>query len=241
MSEEDAALSPENPIGRWTNGLLAPSYVALTDVSLAMAPQLLTALERARIAAYLAQTANGAMLRLYVAAAERADARTIVASVLRALGGVGAPPDEQGDAEPAPPDPLDGIDTDAAFAALVADWHVDTHTAIRDAERDLSREDEDWRLRLSGAAPGTDDELTWLDDDHYVPPTPPPVPRPTAPVALAMVLIAISVFLLGFGDLLQLPFQLSLFLGVTGILTATGMLIMRLRTHRDEDDDGAVL
>ena len=53
-----------------------------------------------------------------------------------------------------PADPLAGVDTDAAFDALVADWHVDTIAAMRDAERDLTREDADWRARLLTAGTG---------------------------------------------------------------------------------------
>jgi hypothetical protein len=219
----------------WNNGLLASSYVALSDVPAASAPQLLGALSRARIAAYLAEApgSDGA-LRLYVASSERSDARTIVASVLRAGGA----------ALPERADPLDGIDADAEFQALVADWHVDTHTAIRDAERALSDADENWRLRLGENATGNDDaddEPGWLDDEHYVPPTPPPVPRPTGPILLGMLLLVVSVMLFAFGDPLGMPFTLSLFLGVCGVITALVLFVTRLREYRDDDDDGAVL
>ena len=235
----------------WSNGLLASSYVALTDVAATVAPQLLSALSRARIAAYLAEAPGSAgALRLYVASGERADARTIVAAVVRANGDkatADTPSDTPSDTPadtpadtPEPVDPLAGIDADAEFAALIADWHVDTHHAIRDAERDLSREDEDWRARLNQDEP-IDDELAWLDEGHYVPPNPPPLPRPTAPIVLGMVLVLVSVLLFAFGDALGLPFTLSLFLGVCGITTALVLFVMRLRDHRDEDDDGAVL
>jgi hypothetical protein len=219
----------------WNNGLLASSYVALTDVPATVAPQLLSALSRARIAAYLAEApgSHGA-LRLYVASSERSDARTIVATVVRANGGE-LPADA-----PDRVDPLAGIDAEAEFAALIADWHVDTHHAIRDAERELSREDEDWRARLNQDEP-VDDELTWLDEGHYVPPTPPPLPRPTAPIVLGMVLVLVSILLFAFGDPLGIPFTLSLFLGVSGIITALVLFVMRLREYRDDDDDGAVL
>lgn len=237
MSDE---LSPQP----WNNGLLASSYVELSDVPAAVAPRLLSALSRARIAAYLAEAPGShGSLRLYVAAGERSDARTIVAAVLRA-GGEELPGGAPG--EPEVVDPLAGVDTDAEFAALIADWHVDTHTAIRDAERDLTREDEQWRLRLGrgadpGADPGAGDELTWLDDEHYVPPNPPPWPRPTLPIVVGMVLVAVSIMLFAFGDPLGMPFPLSLFLGVAGITTALVLFVTRLRDYRDEDDDGAVL
>ena len=225
----------------WNNGLLASSYVALSDVPAERAPSLLTALSRARIAAYLAEApgVHGA-LRLYVASGERSDARTIVAAVLRAGDGAAA---AEVPAEP-PSDPLAGIDTDAEFNALIADWHVDTHTAIRDAERALSDADEDWRLRLGNQRPADDtseDEVTWLDDEHYVPPNPPPLPRPTAPILVGILLIIGSVMLFAFGDPLGMPFTLSLFLGVCGVITALVLFGTRLRRYRDEDDDGAVL
>ncbi len=231
----------------WNNGLLASSYVALSDVPAERAPYLLTALSRARIAAYLAEApgVTGA-LRLYVASGERSDARTIVAAVLRADAAEPAAA-----AEP-PADPLAGIDTDAEFNALIADWHVDTHTAIRDAERALSDADEDWRLRLGAQpAPGNDatreaddaegEDVAWLDEEHYVPPNPPPLPRPTAPILLGILLIIGSVMLFAFGDPLGMPFTLSLFLGVCGVITALVLFGTRLRRYRDEDDDGAVL
>ena len=47
--------------------------------------------------------------------------------------------------------------------------------------------------------------------------------------------------LFAFGDPLGMPFSLSLFLGVSGIITALVLFVMRLREYRDEDDDGAVL
>lgn len=233
----------------WTNGLLAESYVPLTDVAASVGPRLLEALQRARIAAYLAENTSsrnsagsGAAapgpLRLYVASTERADARGIVAAVVRASAGDEAAPDVP--ATPATPraDPLDGIDMDAAFAEIVADWHVDTHRAIREAERALNQDDEDWRARLE---PPPAEETGWLDDEHYVPPPPPPLPKLTVTTALGVVLILIAVVLLGFGGMLGLPFEISLFLGVSAVLTALGLLVMRLRARPDEDDDGAIL
>jgi hypothetical protein len=230
VSEEDGPLG-----GLWNNGLLASSYVPLTDIETSVAPRVLTALERSRIAAYLASSGNDGTLRLYVASGERSDARTIVAAVLRANGGDTPPP-----AAPQE-DPLAGVDADAEFAAIVADWHVDTHEAIRAAERDLYREDEDWRLRLNPQEKPESDELTWLDDDHYVPPNPPPIPRPSAPFVLGLLLVAIAIVLLAFGSELGMAFETRLFIAVTAILSATAVFIWRLRARRDDEDDGAIL
>jgi hypothetical protein len=191
---------------------------------------LLTALGRARIPAYVASTPSDEALRLFVAAEERADARTIVASVVRAAGET-PPPDRN--------DPLAGIDTDAEFERLVADWHVDTHNAIRDAERSLSAEDEEWRARLE--KPPAAEEPVWLDDDHYVPPAPPPLPRFAPQTILAMVIIGLSVLLLGLGGELGIASRLTMILGICGVLVGAAILVSRLRSHRDDDDDGARL
>ena len=93
-------------------------YVPLTDVDADVGRGLLTTLGRARIAAYLTSVPgveDDARRRLFVAADERSDARTIVASVLRATDA----PVPKFREEPAG-DPLDGVDTEAAFAELVA-------------------------------------------------------------------------------------------------------------------------
>lgn len=238
-------------IRRVDNGLFAASYVPLTDVRAEVGSHLLIALGRARIAAYLDPAPDDAAARrLFVASAERSDARTIVAAAVRGLGDDDAAPapsdaasattEPTDPATPASPaDPLDGLDTDAAFAELVADWHVDTIAAVRDAERELRREDADWRERLVRPAV---DEPVWLDDDHYVPPPPPPLPRLAAPTIGAMALLAVSILLLGLGGAFGLATDLTMLLGVLGVLVGAWMLVMRLRDHPDdEDDDGAVL
>jgi hypothetical protein len=230
--EQPGAGGPEQ--GRLDNGLRAPAYVPLTDVDPMVGEHLLTALGRARIAAYLGPTPEPAAdrRRLFVASDERVDARTIVAAAVRALGqeGTGAARDS---------DPLDGIDTDAAFEALVADWHVDTVAAVRDAERDLTKEDSDWRARLN--KPPARDEV-WLDEDHYVPPPPPPLPRLAAPTIIAMAVLAISIVVLGLGGQIGLAGNLSFVLGIGGLLLGGAILFSRLRDHqRDEDDDGSAI
>jgi hypothetical protein len=229
-AESPAAPTPPE---RLDNGLIAATYVPLLDVDVPIASHLLSALGRARIPAYLASApANENALRLYVSSEERADARTIVASVVRASGGDPA----SATAEPVT-DPLADVDTDAAFAALVADWYVDTHTAIRDAERSLTEEDEDWQARLQRPAA----EPTWLDDEHYVPPPPPPLPRFALPTILGLALLVISIVILGLGTEIGLPDELTWILGVGGVLSGAGVLVSRLRVHNDEDDDGSAV
>jgi hypothetical protein len=221
------------------NGLPALRYVPLMDVSPEFGDVLLTALGRSRIAAYLDQSPDHPVgRRLFVAAEERSEARAIVSAVIRATGGTPPPaPEEQ---QPRP-DPLAGVDTDAAFADLIADWHVDTLTAIRNAEKALSREDADWKARLERPPAGSDD-LAWLDEQHYVPPAPPPLPRFSGPTLVAMGVLVVSVVLLIFGTRLALGNRFVMFLGVCGVLVSAGILLTRLRDRRDDDgDDGAVL
>jgi len=219
---------------RLDNGLRAPSYVPLTDVDPAVGQHLLTALGRARIAAYLGPISpeDTTQRRLFVASDERIDARTIVAAAVKALGG------EQPDLPPGP-DPLAGVDTDSAFDELVADWKIDTVAAIREAERDLTREDAEWRARL--IKPQARDEV-WLDEDHYIPPPPPPLPRLAAPTIIAMSVLAISILLLGLGGQFGLASGLTLVLGIGGLLLGATILFSRIRDRRnDDDDDGAAI
>src|SRR5206468_8371104 len=138
-----------------------------------------------------------------------------------------------------PSDPLAGVDTDSAFDALVADWKIDTVAAVRDAERDLTREDTEWRSRLLN--PQASDEV-WLDEDHYVPPPPPPLPRLAAPTIIAMSVLVLSIILLGLGGQFGLASNFSFVLGLTGLLLAGLILFSRVREYRrDEDDDGSAI
>jgi hypothetical protein len=214
------------------NGLHAPSYVALVDIDEAVGATLLAALQRARIAAYLGPAPDSTRQRLFVATTERSDARAVVEVAARSA--------TQDGVVPARPDLLGGVDSRAEFDALVGDWHVDTVNAVRAAERDLTREDADWRMRLQlpAAAGDSADE-----DDHYVPPPPPPLPRLAGATVTALLVIIGSVLVLAFGRSLGLPGDLAFLAGVAGILIGAGLLVMRLREGPpdEEDDDGAVI
>jgi hypothetical protein len=231
VSAQDAAGT--GGLGRLDNGLHAPSYVPLTDVDAEVGRQLLNALGRARIAAYLDLPSPPVsdQRRLFVASDERSDARTIVAAAVRAMGAD----------QPSLPasDPLDGVDTDSAFHQLVAGWHVDTVAAVRDAERDLTREDAEWRARL--IQPRNTDEV-WLDEEHYIPPPPPPLPRLAAPTIIAMTVLAISILLLGLGGEFGLANGFTFVLGIGGLLLGGIILFTRIRESRQDDgDDGAAI
>lgn len=215
---------------RHDNGLSAARYVPLADVDPDVGEHLLIALRRARIAAYLEPAGEPERQRLFVDFADRADARTIVQAAARGSETEGM----------RPPDLLDGLNTEAEFAALIADWHVDTINAVRAAERELTHEDADWRARLEpGFTPGSASD----DEEHYVPPAPPPLPRLAAATIAALIVLSVSIIVLSFGGLLGLESDFTFLLGVAGVLLGTGMLIMRLRAGPpdDDDDDGAVV
>lgn len=238
MTGPDVPPGPDQA-GRMDNGLIAARYVPLTDLLPADAAPVLQALGRGRIAAYLTAAPEPGRLRLFVAAEERVDARTIVASVLRSHGRDAQLGRTQEQTAPPRVVPDDGdIDYDAAFAELIADWHVDTHRAIRDAERALSEQDEDWRARLE--RPEAADPV-WLDEEHYVPPPPPPLPRLAPPTIIGVLVLLAAVLLLALGGMAGLAPRLTLLLGVLGVLGGASILVMRLRRRNDEDDDGAVL
>jgi hypothetical protein len=204
---------------RHGNGLSADTYVPLADVDPDVGEELLVALRRARIPAYVEPA--GEARRLFVASADRADARTVVEAASRM--------------PLLPLNPLEGVDTDAEFDALVGDWDLDTIRAVRAAERDLTREDADWRARLE---PGFPSSSAADDEEHYVPPPPPPLPRLSVATIFALIILAASIVVLAVGDQLGLDSDVALLLGVGGILTGAGMLIMRLRARPPEEDDG---
>jgi hypothetical protein len=222
------SLPGETP--RRDNGLSAASYVPLADVDADVGDHLLSALRRARIAAYLEPAAEADRQRLYVATGDRADARTIVQVAARA----------DGESAMRPPDLLDGVDTNAEFSALIADWHVDTINAVRAAERDLTREDAEWRARIE---PGFTDASAGDDEEHYVPPPPPPLPRLSGATIGALLIMSASIVVLILGSEFGLPSDFSFLAGVAGVLVGAGILLMRLRERPpdDEDDDGAVV
>jgi len=219
----------DNGSARHGNGLDADTWVPLVDVEPDVGERLLVALRQARIPAYVEPAGEPERRRLFVASADRGDARIVVAAATRDDDAV------------LPLDVLDGVDTDAEFNALVGDWDVDTLSAVRAAERDLSREDADWRARLEPGYwnnPEEDEE-----EEHYVPPAPPPLPRLAGATIFALFLIAVSIVVLAIGGSFGLEGDFSFLLGVAGILVGAGLLIMRLRARPpdDEDDDGAIL
>ncbi len=143
---------------------------------------------------------------------------------------------------PDPPpsdDPDHGLDVDARFAEIVAGWEPSTDAA--DAEAAAAKEqppeppaDEPPSAeRLRGLFQPSwndplDDEATWDDEGHFVPPPPPPLPRvsPERRLAWAGLLGSpvISLLLIGAGIRVTgwMAFLLVvMFIGGFGYLVAT--------------------
>jgi hypothetical protein len=220
----------DNDSARHGNGLDADTWVPLVDVEPDVGERLLVALRQARIPAYVEPAGEPDRRRLFVASADRGDARIVVEAATRDDGAV------------QPLDVLEGVDTEAEFNALIGEWDIDTLSAVRAAERDLTREDSDWRARLD---PGywNNQAADEDEEEHYVPPAPPPLPRLSGATIFALFLIAVSIVVLAIGDSFGLESDFSFLLGVAGILVGSGLLIMRLRARPpdDEDDDGAII
>src|SRR5436190_3026122 len=142
------------PPRRRGNGLLASHFVALADVDPRLGAHLLDLLRLAEVPAYLEPAApdrargRGPRDRLYVADALREQALAVVAAAADEAGGRVVP-------AAASEDLLAGIDTDAEFAALVAEW-----------EGEPSED----------PGPPPADVVQEPPEEHYEPPPPPPLP-----------------------------------------------------------------
>jgi hypothetical protein len=215
--------------GRRDNGLSSEEFSPVADVDPRLADHLLDVLGLRDVAAYVEPAPASTPLtadRLYVAADQTGAAREVLTEIASELGiEVSRSHAERPDPATARPDPLQGRDTDAEFAAIVA--------GMGDVGRPLF---EPTTSAAVHAVSGDDDEV-----EHFVPPTPPPVPRPTMATAMAALITLAGILVMAFGSSIGLPADLPLPLGVVLVLFGAGMLIMRLREEPwdDSDDDGA--
>jgi hypothetical protein len=221
--------------GRRDNGLDSDRFSAIADVDPRLSDHLLDVLGLREVPAYVepSPATNPAPLdRLHVAS-DRADAGREVLEALATELGIAISYSAQTEQADHRADPLDGIDTDAEFKAIVA--------GLGDLGRPL--------LRAGVAEPVTqpekpDETDALLEVEHFVPPAPPPVPRPAAPTVLALLVIVLGIAVIAFGSMLGFPGDFPLPAGVILILTGVVLLILRLRPEpRDEssDGDGAVV
>jgi hypothetical protein len=219
--------------GRRDNGLISEEFSPVADVDPRLADHLLDVLGLQDVPAYVepAPVSTPELAdRLYVASDQTSAAREVLAAVASELG-IEVARDGHQPIEPAPqrPDPLAGIDTEAEFAAIVADL------------QDLNRPLFDVSVSPVAHAVGATDHEDHVE--HFVPPPPPPISRPAAPTILAVLVTLFGIALIAFGGPLGLPSDFPLPAGVVMILFGTVLLILRLRPEPrdDSDDDGAVV
>ena len=209
------------PPQRRGNGLLASYFVALADVDPRLGAHLLDLLRLADVPAYLEPAApdrargRSPRDRLYVAGSLREQALAVVAAAADEAGGRVVPATSE--------DLLAGIDTEAEFAALVADWEGGPVDPADPAPTDVENPPE----------------------EHYEPPPPPPLPRLSAAAAGAVLLVALGIFIVARADALGLDAGLGFPLGVLLILVGFGILVTRMRDGSAgpnvDVDDGAVI
>jgi len=218
--------SPASHRGRRDNGLDSDSYAPVADVDPRLADHLLDVLGLREVPAYVEPTNHPITAdRLFVATDQTDTARQVLTELASELG-IQVSANRHTDAAPRP-DPLAGIDTDSAFAAIVADLGELGRPLVNYASSD----------EAAGTGP-TVDEV-----EHFVPPAPPPIPRPTLATVLAVLVTLAGIAVIAFGYALGLPSDLPLPLGVVLVLFGAGLLALRLRPEPrdDSDDDGAVV
>jgi hypothetical protein len=165
------------------------------------------------------------------------------------------------------------LDVDAVWEQIVAGFHDDPAAAGTQSWPAAEETDEDRSpgtaqdstpatavrsddLRPAGPpAPGPrdhsvvepsddDDLIDPTDDEGYEPPPPPPLPRPSSHVVLGVVSVLVGFLLFFRPDLLGVGEDVTMVLGIIGVLGGAGLLIYQLRdglSADDDPDDGAVV
>lgn len=217
--------------GRRDNGLDSEKFSPVADVDPRLADHLLDVLGLRDVPAYVEPTPTNDPVtadRLYVAADQTSQARQVLTEIASELGIEVSPHRHQGRSSPR--DPLQGIDTEAAFAAIIA--------GLPDLNRPLFDESTSIAVQAAGPPAESVEEV-----EHFVPPPPPPLPRLALATMVAVLVTLAGIVVIAFGYPLGLPSDLPLPLGVVLILFGAGLLALRLRPdpRDDSDDDGAVV
>lgn len=242
----DAPALPRDPnLSRSDNGTRPPQFVAVASASAEAAPEAMDRLRRAGIAAHLEVTGSGAGGVLFVDGADAHDARTVLATLDSGIGPADALDGPGG---------ADGQSVDDAFAALVSHLDIDTTWTAGPGPTTSNG-----RVAPRASAPTTADAGDTADavsrrlrdeqfddppelrEEHYEPPAPPPIPRPGGLAVMGMVIIALGIAVLAFGASMGIAPDRTLPTGIIAILGGSALLVARLKRHRDDEDDGAVL
>jgi hypothetical protein len=160
---------------------------------------------------------------------------------------------------PATAEDDDELDVDAAWAEIVAGFDAPAPTDTRSwpASEDTAGEQGEslvWADHLKPlggppeagprdhvlAEPGEND----LEDEGYTPPPPPPVPVPSGHAVIGVIAVLGGLVLFLSPGIVPLPANLTMLLGVIGVLGGAALLVFRLRdglNTDDDPDDGAVV
>jgi len=258
--------------GRRDNGLDARDFVPLIDVDPRVGEHLLDVLALAGIAAYLQPSADLNPVvrsttlpsrptdRLWADRRYANEARNLLAQHEHEVQ-TSPEADQADDARE------EGLDVEAAWEEIVAGYDspapssTPTWPAAEDTDdqravgpsQDNAQAATD--LRQVGpstpgprdhelAEPHDDDLIDSTDDEGYTPPPPPPMPRPSGHVVLGVAAVLIGFLLFFRPSLLGVGEELTMVIGIIGVLGGAGVLVYQLKdglSGDDDPDDGAVV
>lgn len=230
--------APRRRRGRRNNGLDAASFVRVRPVDPRVGEHLLDALRDAHIAAYLEPVSTDDPYRLGGAPLSP-PADQLFVDALRVVTATEIIEHDDFTVDLHQPERLiiDNAEVDARFADLIAQLNAPSDVPDRPAPPPPAVEDEPI-YDAEPLGPAADDPL-----DHYIPPEPGAVRAPSRSAIVAILVLALGVFLLFFPDVLGMGGNLSVVFGVIGITAGVGLLLLRLKelTPEDEGEDGAVV
>jgi hypothetical protein len=163
------------------------------------------------------------------------------------------PSHDSQDQHPADPQRSNPENVDAEFAKIVASFDAapEWPAAEPAAEAEKPAKGPVWPaagpvLNQPSLLDGLDTFGAHLPDDtpeSFVPAPPPPLPKIPFAAILAIAAIILGFVLFFDRELLPLHSNVSMLLGVAGVLGGAAALIMRLRPGNDDDshDDGAIV
>jgi hypothetical protein len=251
--------------GRRDNGLDAADFVVAGDVDPRVGEHLLDVLQAVGIAAYLQPTADlNPILRATTLPSRPTDRLYVDRTYLEAARAHLLK--ETGGQPPTPPDPTREPDIEAEWAKIVAGFHttIDPTAAPWPASEDLPSAPEpppapgepaqhNRRRTDQPAEPtvlesfdafGPDLDEDDEDEDRFVPPPPPPLPHISKYAVMGLLGVVLGFVLFLFPDLLPIDRDYVIMLGFAAIVSGAVMLVWRLRSGDDDEDDfddGAVV
>ena len=132
---------------------------------------------------------------------------------------------------PNPPRPA------AAVATPDPQSPEDVTAEERERRRALRKAQRAEEVALFTAAQADAEAELQADDEHFTPPDPPPVPRPGRRTVVALLLMALGLFLLLRPGLLQVGADVVLVLAMTCLVGGFGIMVWGLRPHAGDPDD----